>query len=123
MTWPRGIPAPAANIDMAWGQWSRPASLFTFGVRPNSPMTRLAGELAAGGDFWGEDDIAHFEALAVGIAFDDEGGMLSAQEIGAAGAGHFRGGHVGGEAFADAALPGDDRAVGGVKGDERAAAD
>ena len=36
-TWPRVTPAPANTSDAAGPQWSRPASLFTFGDRPNSP--------------------------------------------------------------------------------------
>ncbi len=37
MAWPIFRPPPAYRIDMAPGQWSRPASLLIFGVRPNSP--------------------------------------------------------------------------------------
>ena len=38
-TSPGFTPAPANSSDAAWPQWSRPASLFTFGDRPNSPIT------------------------------------------------------------------------------------
>ena len=38
MTWPIRIdPQPMRTLKV-WPQWSRPASLFIRGVRPNSPM-------------------------------------------------------------------------------------
>ncbi len=36
-TCPVRIPPPASATDQAAGQWSRPALLLIFGVRPNSP--------------------------------------------------------------------------------------
>ena len=39
MTWPVRIPPPASRAQATCGQWSRPASLLIFGVRPNSPQT------------------------------------------------------------------------------------
>ena len=44
----------------------------------------LAGEVSAGGDFGRQNYVADLEAFGVGVAFDDEGSVLSAQEIGAA---------------------------------------
>ena len=41
MACPVRIPPPAKSAVLTCGQWSRPASLLIFGVRPNSPHTTI----------------------------------------------------------------------------------
>ncbi len=83
----------------------------------------LAGLGAAFADVLRENHVADFKAGAVWIAVDDEGGVLGAEEIRAAGAGDFGHGGVGGQAIAETAVKGNHGTEGGMEGDVGATRD